>query len=156
MKQSNNKTLSSYSLISFAVCRDYLGMENGDIQDENIQASSTYSAAFAAWKGRLNGPTSWYDVSSDIFSWIQADIGYQTSVSGVVTQGSGGHDGDYWVTEIKVSTFQTSLDDEEVFIADDNGNDMVISPPPSQPYTPSQNQNAMGYCQHFSLGYRFP
>ena len=104
-------------------------MENGDIPDENIQASSTYSAAFAAWKGRLNWPTSWYDVSSDIFSWIQADIGYQTSVSGVVTQGSGGHDGDYWVTAIKVSTFQLSLDDEEVFIADDNGNDMVISPP---------------------------
>ena len=109
-----------YSLISSTGCRDYLGKENRDIPD-GIQASSAYSSAYAAWKARLNGPYTWCEISSGcIFSWIQANSGYQTSVSGVVTRGSGGYGGDYRVRLMKVSTFERRSEDMEIFITDDN------------------------------------
>ena len=115
----------------FSVCKDSLGMEDGDIPDENIRASSQITTFdLFAWMGRLNGNATWSAARSDSQPWIQADIGYQTNISGVVTQGDGGVGGDStpdWVTTLKVSTFVTGPSgvDEEIFVKNENGEVMV-------------------------------
>ena len=102
-----------------------MGMESGTIPDENIQASSTAGSFSRAWHARLNGKYCWFGAYTDTRPWIQADIGCQTNVSGVVTQGNGGHtylpDDNVWVTSILVSTFSLSTNDTEVFVADEQG-----------------------------------
>ncbi|XP_072017455.1 lactadherin-like [Amphiura filiformis] len=107
----------SWNGTTCTVCMDYLGMTNNTIPDENIIASSEYHSTNAASKGRLHGPSCWaaaFDQTGPI--WIQADIGYQTYVSGVITQG-GDH---YWVTSFKVSTFVTTSANE-MFVENQNG-----------------------------------
>ena len=108
-------------------------MESGDISNENIRASSLWLNeegvnARPAWHARLNGKSCW--IGTGTTAWIQADIGYQTYASGVVTQGDGGVGGKNgypdWVTSIKVSTFSVSSNDKEVFIKDDKGNDIKV------------------------------
>ena len=102
-------------------------MENGDIPDENIKASHV---GRDPWEARLNGQTFWYCSGDIIAPWIQADISYQTYVSGVITQGDGGDiftNGRVgttvdWVTSLKVSTFSMSISDQEVFVTDEEGN----------------------------------
>ena len=109
-------------------------MENGDIPDENIEAYGTTSRCFPTaddckpQQARLNGLKSWIgdSLQQPPFVWIQADIGYQTSVSGVVTQGNGNTINIDWVSSIKVSTFSTSTDDEEVFVKDEQG-EVIVS-----------------------------
>ena len=106
-------------------------MENYDIPDEDIQASSEDAKdGDYARNARLNGGSKW-EVISDPQPWIQADIGYQTYVSGVITQGDGYTGvlpGTYadWVTSFNVSTFLTSTDDTEVFVVNEHGDPVVI------------------------------
>ncbi|XP_072022651.1 lactadherin-like [Amphiura filiformis] len=95
-------------------------MENGDIPDENINASS--STIRGARHGRLNGPYPWstaplHPAGSE---WIEADIGYPTYVSGVITQGDGGNVEPDWVTSFNVSTFFTT-GGTEAFVKDQDG-----------------------------------
>ncbi|XP_072048555.1 prothrombin-like, partial [Amphiura filiformis] len=96
-------------------CSEYLGMESGEIRDEDITAMTSIRPATNA---RLNGDGTW---SADSFNfllsslyiptWIQANIGNQTYVSGVITQGDGGVGISYnWVTSFKVSTFLSTND----------------------------------------------
>ena len=113
--------------IHVSVCSEPLGMENGDIPDENIRASHEHSKN-PAKKGRLNGKSFWStyrDTYPSNQSWIQADIGYQTPISGVATQGDGQLEHAEWVTSLKVSTFLMNPSDDEVFIKDSKGNAMV-------------------------------
>ncbi|XP_072017349.1 retinoschisin-like [Amphiura filiformis] len=114
--------------VTCTVCIDYLGIRNGDIPDENIKASSEYSSRHTVSKGRLNGkPPTWHAAASQNgTTWIQADIGYQTYVSGVITQGDGttGVGVDY-VTSFKVSTFLAD-GAKEVFVEDQNGNAIIF------------------------------
>ena len=108
-----------------SVCQDRLGVENGDIGNGDIEASHA-EKNWPGSDGRLNGERRWSaDESSHVKPWIQADIRYHTSVSGVLIQGDGDSgNGDDWVTSFKVST---SLDSssEQTFIKDVNGNEMV-------------------------------
>ena len=98
-----------------------MGMEDKTIPDKRINASSVRDSHFAE-NGRLKGNDYWAACKSDHATpWIQADIGYPTYVSGVITQG--GND-DHWVTEIKVSTFLESTNVEK-FVTDKNGNVIV-------------------------------
>ena len=62
-------------------------MENGNIPNENIKTSHV---GRDPWEARLNGPKFWACSGDIVAPWIQADIGYQTYVSGVITQGGGG------------------------------------------------------------------
>ena len=96
-------------------------MKSGDIPDANIQAIAS-SIDFPARNGRLSSLPPWSVRGSESNPWIQADMGYQTYVSGVVTQGDGGF-GNYanWVTTLKVSTFAVNTNDEEEFVTDDYG-----------------------------------
>ena len=104
-------------------------MESSDIPDVNIQASNYYTDR-EPWRGRLNGLSFWSCEGRFLAPWIQADIGYQTNVSGVITQGDGGdmytngRDGTTvdWVTSLKVSTFLMSDSDQEAFVTDEEGN----------------------------------
>ena len=106
--------LSRNTFAYSSVCFDHLGVENGDIKDGNIQASSIYydNQAFSTYKGRLNGNSYWATNGGINEPWIQADIGYQTYVSGVATQGYPQE----WVTSIKVSTFFMTAADDEIFV----------------------------------------
>ena len=107
----------------FTVCSDHLGIESSNIiPDENIQASGSFGNLHA-WEERLNGAKFWAEKGNKVAPWIQADIGYQTSVSGVITQGDGKQVDKTpdWVTTLKVSTFKISTDDEEVFVKNVNG-----------------------------------
>ena len=100
-------------------------MENGDIPDGSILASAANEYARYA---RLNDDKRWSVPASEVAPWIQADIQYQTYVSGVLTQG----DGDLfdlfgdWIMSFKVSTFPVDVKSEQKFVPDENGNDMVI------------------------------
>lgn len=103
-------------------------MKNDDIPDGNIKASSVTSSKFDAHKARLI-PYSFWSAGRDVERpWIQADLGYQTYVSGVITQGDGWEGQSYdaeWITSFKVSTFAQSESDEEVFIENPDGSHMV-------------------------------
>ena len=102
-------------------------MEDYGIPNENINASTVYRNKYP-WRGRLNWEHHYWaprsDDKHDSNQWIQADIGYQTNVFGVITQG-GGDGNQHWVTSIKVSTFLASTSDEEIFIKDENENQKV-------------------------------
>ena len=102
-------------------------MENGDIPDVNIVASSELHGNYA-WQARLNYRLHTWGAEGNQQPWIQADIGYQTYVSGVVTQGDGkGDGGDDYVSSIKVSTFLMSSSNEEVYVKDGEGKLIVSS-----------------------------
>ena len=111
-------------------CQDKLGMENGDIPDANIKASQMKiwnGKTYHAHQARLNSMEfTWLLEDSSGNIWIQADIGYQTCVTGVITQGDGGTGSNPdWFTKLKVSTFlSTTADSPEVFI-EENGTPKV-------------------------------
>ena len=84
-------------------------MEKGGISDEQISASSEYSATHAAIQGRLrfqavSSPLkagSWSARTNDANQWLQVDLGNQyTKVTRVATQGR--NRVDQWVTEYKL------------------------------------------------------
>ena len=99
-------------------------MTNGDIPNESIRSSNTYTI-YKASDARIGGASKWAASDSAIQPWIQADIGYTTYISGIVTQGDDGVGLAGWVTTLKVSTFLSSITDDEVFIEDEHGTVMV-------------------------------
>ena len=103
-----------------------MGVENDDIPNEGVHTSSSESCC-RAWKARLNGPNKWSAPASEVEPWIQADINYQTYVSGVLTQGDGdaGSKAGDWITSFNVSTFLVNSDSVQMFVQDDNGNVLV-------------------------------
>ena len=90
-------------------------MENGEISDRQITASSQLDASHAALQGRLNlkatgnKGASWSAVSNDPSHWFQVDLNSpNTKVTGVATQGS--NHPPQWVTKYKL---QFSNDEEK-------------------------------------------
>jgi len=88
-------------------CQKELGMENGDIFDRQITASSQLDANHAAIQGRLNlkaagnKAQSWSAISNDLSQWLQVDLdSANTKVTGVATQGR--NDPPQWVTKYKL------------------------------------------------------
>ena len=82
-------------------------MENGEIPDRQITASSQLDANHAANQGRLNlkatgnKAESWSAASSDPSQWLQVDLGSpNTKVTRVATQGR--NDAPQWVTKYKL------------------------------------------------------
>ena len=100
-------------------------MANGDIPDANIEASN-HAGQHYAKNGRLNYADTWALRGSTSDAWIQADIGYQTYISGLITQGDGGVGPPCWVTSVRVSTFSVTTSDPEVFIQEENGDVKVF------------------------------
>lgn len=67
---------------------DALGMESGNIKNQSITASSYYPQ-YPPWAARLRSGISkgWYAFPYDPLPWIQVDLGKQTWLKGVATQG---------------------------------------------------------------------
>ena len=86
-----------------------MGKENGAISDEQISASSEWSADYAAFLGRLHLKKAvskaggWVSATRDDSQWLQIDLGNPTScITGVATQGRNGYAPGHWVTKYKV------------------------------------------------------
>uniref|UniRef100_A0A3P9N6S8 F5/8 type C domain-containing protein n=1 Tax=Poecilia reticulata TaxID=8081 RepID=A0A3P9N6S8_POERE len=85
------------------LCLHCLGVEDGNITDFQLSASSSIGA-FTADKARLNGNSCWMP-SGTSSSWIQANLGETRKVTGIVIQGC--PQNDHWVTKYKL---QHSMD----------------------------------------------
>lgn len=83
-------------------------MENGEISDDQISASTIHAHNTPAKVGRLNrrdGTESlqgaWVAGSQDLNQWLQVDLKVKhTSVARVATQGRNGNE--HWVTKYKL------------------------------------------------------
>ena len=80
-------------------------MENGDIVDDQITASSFYpgDGGFEAWKGRLNNNADFWSPldQNEKDPWIQVDLLRSTMVTGIITQGSSQAE-QGWVTDLQI------------------------------------------------------
>ncbi|XP_076820965.1 neuropilin-2-like [Clavelina lepadiformis] len=73
-----------------------VGVKSGKVRDDEMTASSFYLQIYAAHQGRLDGDGFWHPDVSKYESpgeWLQVDLRGPTTVTGVVTQGSGGSAG---------------------------------------------------------------
>ncbi|KAK5617685.1 hypothetical protein CRENBAI_001663 [Crenichthys baileyi] len=86
------------------VCLHGLGVEDGNITDFQLSASSSIGS-FTANKARLNGNSCWMPSGSATSSWIQVNLGQTRKVTGIVIQGCPHND--HWVTKFKL---QHSMD----------------------------------------------
>ncbi|XP_066502466.1 lymphocyte antigen 75, partial [Hoplias malabaricus] len=86
------------------VCVRGLGMEDGNITDSMLSASSNINGKEPT-QARLNGDSCWMPSGSALNSWIQVNLTETKKITGVVIQGCPLTD--HWVTKFKV---QTSVD----------------------------------------------
>ena len=90
-------------------CMDALGMQNGQIPDSAITASSSYNAiSYAPYVGRLHFLSagsgkcgSWTAGVKNVNQWFRVDMGSWTKISAVSTQGR--QDGNQWVKSYSLS-----------------------------------------------------
>ena len=101
---SGNRPIRN-NYIQLLECLQTQGMENGAISDEQITASSQYTADHAAHQGRLHFQEtstksgSWVAGIGDANLWLQIDLRtLYTKVTRVATQGSNGVNHINWVT----------------------------------------------------------
>ena len=109
LSQSENAILTYVIFVKPLVCQEALGMENGDIPDAKITASSEYSDKHSTDRARLhlqktrdyNG--GWSSLTNDANQWLQVDLGTQyTRVTRVATQGRNKFWSEQWVTKYKL------------------------------------------------------
>ena len=83
-----------------------LGMENREIPNQAVKASSSWGFAHEPWQARLNniktrGSTaSWSSGSDAIGQYLQIDLGKERVVNKIATQGR--PSADQWVTSYKL------------------------------------------------------
>ncbi|XP_024286595.1 macrophage mannose receptor 1 [Oncorhynchus tshawytscha] len=85
------------------VCLRGLGVEDGNVTDSMLSASSSQSS-HGPNGARLNGGSCWMP-SNPLNSWIQVNLGEAKKITGVVIQGC--PSADHWVTKFKI---QHSMD----------------------------------------------
>ena len=89
-------------------------MENGDIPDSQILASSEWDANLAAINSRLNFRAqgkrrgAWGSRKNDLNQWLQVNFVLQATVTEILTQGRS--DSNQWVTSFTVSYSNDGLD----------------------------------------------
>ncbi|XP_071478098.1 retinoschisin-like [Diadema antillarum] len=82
-------------------------MEDGRIPDDRLSASSCYQYKDCATRARLNQPAgdgrrgAWSPEYSDNSPWVQADLGTDHLIEGVITQGRY-PDGEEWVKRFRI------------------------------------------------------
>ena len=90
-------------------------MENREISDGQITASSQRDESLSAWQVRLHSTPEgskgggWSALKNGLSQWLQVDLGSYTTVTRVATQGRHGHD--EWVTKYGLQY----SDDENIF-----------------------------------------
>ncbi|CAH1265972.1 EDIL3 [Branchiostoma lanceolatum] len=116
--------------VSKSSCMLPLGMANGDIEDDQISAS-TEKTGYEAYKGRLNGPRAWQPNVVNTNQWLQVNFNTRTIITGIQTQGLwGGHVKSYRLlygdTEDDLSAYQeTGANSSKVFNANSDGPTLV-------------------------------
>lgn len=115
--------LSSLLLTGFAPgevekCKRILGMQNYQIPDSAIRASTSYNVnSMGPENGRLHFQSksgkygAWAVSRNDKFQWFQVDFGSYAKITGLSTQGR--QDGSWWV-----KTYSLSFSHEGVFFED--------------------------------------
>ena len=94
---------------SFSTDLQALGMENGDIPNENINGSTSLSG-YEAWKGRLNGKSCWRPAQNLDGEHITVTFASKKTVIAIATQGS--PDGNFWIESFTYQYFaDASLND---------------------------------------------
>ena len=78
-----------------------LGLENGNIPDSAIMASSMHSNTYRPNLGRLHKYYGWLAGTSNNQQWFQVDFGSWTKVARVSTQGR--QNGANWLTKYKLA-----------------------------------------------------
>ena len=74
--------------ISIIACIAPLGMERKSISDNQISASSQLNGNHSATQARLHSKAgSWSPLTNDLSQWLQVDLGSDTRVTRVATQG---------------------------------------------------------------------
>ena len=92
-------------------CREKLGVESGNIINDQLTSSSDLNngAGKQQWRlkqlPKLDVPGGWVALHGDEHPWLQISLYRQTQITGIILQGR--QDEDQWVTSYKV---QTSLD----------------------------------------------
>ncbi|KAI8486341.1 hypothetical protein Bbelb_358400 [Branchiostoma belcheri] len=83
-------------------------MQNGLIQNDQINASSYNHTGYESWRARLYGDRAWWMALGDTERWLQVDFRSRAPrvVTGIQTQGLWGG----WVTSYTVSYSNDSLD----------------------------------------------
>ncbi|XP_033761396.1 mucin-5AC-like [Pecten maximus] len=68
-------------------CKEQMGMQNHQIRDDMITASSSRDANSAPYKARLGGPSAWTAAIDNKAQFIQVDFLQSSLITGVTTQG---------------------------------------------------------------------
>ena len=91
----------------FSGCRA-LGMEDKNISDSQISASSDFRTIHLAHHARLNNADFWAPERSDVNPWLQIDLQKKQTVTKIATQGRSLQNGDFnqWVTEFSLNYSQ--------------------------------------------------
>ena len=115
------------SLYSSPVCEnsEHLGLEDGSVDDNQIMASSYYSAyGFERYPyyGRLNNGDHWAMGSGDQDPWIQADFLKNVLMEGILTQGSAYEPDQEWVKMLQI---QTGLSEDSITYIMEGGSPKV-------------------------------
>ncbi|XP_068677063.1 uncharacterized protein [Montipora foliosa] len=102
-----NKHISMrMELYGCAGCTEPLGLEDNDIFDVQLSASSQWNENHSPQHGRLrmkakaNSGGCWSALSSDFHQWLQVDLGSDSTVTRVATQGS--NEDDQWVSKYRL------------------------------------------------------
>ncbi|XP_044163275.1 lactadherin-like [Acropora millepora] len=83
-----------------------LGMENREIPNEAVNASSSWALEYEPWQARLNNiqksgsSGSWSALQNAIGEFLQIDLGKERVVNKIATQGRPSYD--HWVTSYKL------------------------------------------------------
>ena len=102
------RKLINFIILYLEDCQDALGIENGDIKDEQLTASSAWrddKEQFGAHRARLNlnrWPQGWTASVEDTSPWLQVNLKDPFIITRVATQGYGGTI-DQWVERYRMS-----------------------------------------------------
>eukprot|EP00058_Branchiostoma_floridae_P006280 XP_002591768.1 hypothetical protein BRAFLDRAFT_83542 [Branchiostoma floridae] len=107
-ESSNQPVSQPVSGALIAGCNTTLGMRNGLIENDQINASSYNTTGYEGWRARLYGAKAWWMALGDTDRWIQIDFRSRAPriVTGIQTQGLWGG----WVTSYTVSYSNDSVD----------------------------------------------
>ena len=85
-------------------CKKALGMENGEMSDDQITASSHYNENYLPSYGRLNLlGNAWAAKTNDPNQWLQVDFQKPTIITGISTQGQSNVPDNRFVTQYSIS-----------------------------------------------------
>ncbi|XP_068726460.1 uncharacterized protein, partial [Montipora capricornis] len=91
---------------ALGACGAPLGFEDGRLPKYNFKASSMWDARHGPWRARLNllnsgGSGGWIPRSSNVFQYMQVDLGQISRIVAVATQGR--YEANQWVKKYEIS-----------------------------------------------------